>query len=249
EHCSNYLVDPTSVIESDTIRFAALDQIEKKQKLTEEMMATSAKRIALAQLVQDFRKAKLANDVIDYSDQIRLAAQAAQNSETMRGLLKEQFHVVLLDEYQDTSLSQKVLLQQLFGEGHPVMAVGDPCQAIYGWRGAEITNMGNFKTDFFRVIAGQQQPAAVYNLTVNRRSGINILAAANVLSDQLRAIHPEIVELVPGDDAMPSGEIQTALLPTFADEVDWVCDQIAKLKPAKSWNDVAVLLREKKNAG
>lgn len=249
EHCSNYLVNPTDIIESDTLRIVALDRIEKKQKLTEEMMLTSAKRIALAELVLDFRKAKLANDVIDYSDQIRLAAQAAQNSETMRMLLKEQFQVVLLDEYQDTSLSQKVLLQELFGEGHPVMAVGDPCQAIYGWRGAEITNMGNFKTDFTRVVAGNREPAAIYNLTVNRRSGVNILAAANVLSDQLRAIHPEIVELTPGDDAMPPGEIHTALLPTFADEVNWVCDQIAKLKPAKSWNDVAVLLREKKNAG
>ena len=249
EHCSNYLVHPSAIIERDMLRLASLNGVEKKQKLTEEMIETSAKRIALAELVLDFRKAKLANDVIDYSDQIRLAAQAAQNSETMRSLLKEQFQVVLLDEYQDTSLSQKVLLQQLFGEGHPVMAVGDPCQAIYGWRGAEITNMGNFKTDFPRVIAGGQEPAAIYNLTVNRRSGKNILAAANVLSDQLRVIHPEIVELVTGDDAMPPGEIHTALLPTFADEVDWVCDQIAKLKPVKSWNEVAVLLREKKNAG
>jgi DNA helicase-2/ATP-dependent DNA helicase PcrA len=145
-------------------------------------------------------------------------------------------------------LSQKVLLQQLFGNGHPVMAVGDPCQAIYGWRGAEITNMENFKDDFPREIAGNWESAQVYKLTANRRSGKNILTAANSLSNKLREIHPEIVELVPADDAKPAGEIQTALLPTFTDEVEWVAEQVAQIKPVKSWNEVAVLLREKKNA-
>ena len=248
EQCSNYLVDPNIIIENDSQRLVGLENIEKKQELTHDMIKTCQKRIALAKLVIDFRQAKISNDVIDYADQIRLAAQAAQNSQTMRDMLKEQFHVVLLDEYQDTSISQKVLLQELFGQGHPVMAVGDPCQAIYGWRGAEITNMENFKTDFERQVGDSWKPAQIYKLTANRRSGKNILTVANSLSDSLRAIHPEIVELVPADDAKPVGEIHTALLPTFVDEVEWVVDQIAKLKPVKTWNEVAILLREKKNA-
>ena len=248
EQCSNYLVDPNLIIENDTQRLVGLEKIDKKQELTFDMIKTCQKRIALAKLVMDFRQAKISNDVIDYADQIRLAAQAAQNSRAMRDILKDQFHVVLLDEYQDTSLSQKVLLQELFGQGHPVMAVGDPCQAIYGWRGAEITNMENFKDDFPRELTGTWEPAQIYKLTANRRSGENILTAANSLSNKLREIHPEIVELVPADDAKPAGEIQTALLPTFSDEVEWVADQVSKIKPVKSWNEVAVLLREKKNA-
>jgi DNA helicase II / ATP-dependent DNA helicase PcrA len=248
EQCSNYLVDPNLIIESDTQRLVGLERVEKKQELTHDMIKTCQKRVVLAKLVMDFRQAKIANDVIDYADQIRLAAQAAHNSQAMREMLKDQFHVVLLDEYQDTSLSQKVLLQQLFGNGHPVMAVGDPCQAIYGWRGAEITNMENFKSDFPRELAGNWESAQVYKLTANRRSGENILIAANSLSNKLREIHPEIVELVPADDAKPAGEIQTALLPTFTDEIEWVAEQISKIKTEKSWNEVAVLLREKKNA-
>ncbi len=248
EQCSNYLVDPNLIIKSDTQRLVGLEKIEKKQELTHDMIMTCQKRVALAKLVMDFRKAKIANDVIDYADQIRLAARAAKNSQTMKDILKDQFHVVLLDEYQDASLSQKVLLQELFGNGHPVMAVGDPCQAIYGWRGAEITNMENFKSDFPRELAGNWEHAQVYKLTANRRSGKNILIAANSLSNKLREIHPEIVELVPADDEKPAGEIQTALLPTFTDEVEWVAEQISKIKTKKSWNEVAVLLREKKNA-
>jgi len=247
EQCSNYLVDPNLIVENDNQRLVGLEQIEKKQELTHDMIKTCKKRIAIAKLVLDFRQAKISNDVIDYADQIRLAAQAAQNSQAMRDILKEQFQVVLLDEYQDTSLSQKVLLQELFGQGHSVMAVGDPCQAIYGWRGAEITNMENFKFDFKRQVVGSFEPAQIYKLTANRRSGKNILTAANSLSNKLREIHPEIVELVPADDAKPAGEIHTALLPTFADEVEWVSEQISKIKPIKSWNEVAILLREKKN--
>jgi DNA helicase-2/ATP-dependent DNA helicase PcrA len=249
EQCSNYLVEPAEVITSDRKRISELQAISKPQALVTEMITASQKRIALAHLLEEFRAAKLRYDVIDYSDQIRLAAKAAQSSEQMRNMLKDQYQVVLLDEYQDTSLSQKVLLRELFGDGHPVMAVGDPCQAIYGWRGAEITNMENFKTDFMRNSPSGPIPAEVFKLTANRRSGVAILGAANLLSDELRNLHPEIVELVSGRDDLPAGEIQAALLATFADEVNWVADQVAALKPKQGWGDVALLLREKKNAG
>ena len=66
--------------------------------------------------------------------------------------LRDEFRVVLLDEYQDTSVAQATMLARLFsgpdddhGLGHPVMAVGDPNQAIYGWRGASVSNILNFE--------------------------------------------------------------------------------------------------------
>ena len=57
---------------------------------------------------------------------------------------------MLLDEYQDTSHAQVVLLHALFGGGHPVTAVGDPCQSIYGWRGASAGTLDRFPTEFAR---------------------------------------------------------------------------------------------------
>ncbi len=59
--------------------------------------------------------------------------------------------MVLLDEYQDTSHAQVVLLQSLFGDGHPVTAVGDPCQSIYGWRGASAGTLDRFPAAFPRL--------------------------------------------------------------------------------------------------
>ena len=67
--------------------------------------------------------------------------------------------MVLLDEYQDTSVAQAVMLSRLFsadagsGRGHAVTAVGDPNQAIYGWRGASVSNILNF-ADTFPAAAG-----------------------------------------------------------------------------------------------
>ena len=246
---SDYLIEPAHLIEVEEKRLERLRAISSPdKKLVPQMIETSEFRIAFAQVVAEFRQAKIDKNVIDYSDQIRLAATAAQRSAEMRAVVKEQYQVVLLDEYQDTSVSQRVLLQELFGEGHPVMAVGDPCQAIYGWRGAEISNMDNFKIHFQRKSATGFEPANEFNLSANRRSGQNILNAANSLSTSLRELHPNVVELISGVEDMVPGELQVGLLTNFKDEVNWICDQIAELKPTgdKGWSDVAVLLRAKK---
>lgn len=249
EKLANYLIEPEDLINFDQATLADLKKIEKRQSLTEEMEITCTKRIEIAELVKDFREAKMTADIYDYSDQIRLAAKAAQTSQAMQNLLREQFSVVLLDEYQDTSVGQKVLLQALFGSGHPVTAVGDPCQAIYGWRGAEITNMDSFPTDF-PVSTQPHKPATVFNLTGNRRSGENILTAANLLSAQLREIHPIISPLSVANTDLGPGEIAVGLHNTFSEEVNWIADQIANLDMSnRKWKDVAVLIRNKKNIG
>ena len=90
--------------------------------------------------------------------------------------------VVLLDEYQDTSIAQRRLLQAAFGDGHPVTAVGDPCQAIYGFRGASVDNIDNF-TEHFRCASGSA--AGSYSLAENHRSAALVIAAANQISYEL----------------------------------------------------------------
>ena len=87
---------------------------------------------------------------MDFSDQIELGARLASEQPDVGALERARFKVVLLDEYQDTSVAQAVMLSRLFsgrrrhGRGHAVTAVGDPNQAIYGWRGASVSNILNF---------------------------------------------------------------------------------------------------------
>ena len=89
---------------------------------------------------------------MDFSDQIALAARLAERLPRGRGdRARRGSEIVLLDEYQDTSVAQALMLSRLFsgpdaghGLGHPVTAVGDPNQAIYGWRGASVSNILEF---------------------------------------------------------------------------------------------------------
>src|SRR5699024_7837638 len=105
------------------------------------------RREQLLPLVERYTHAKHTREVMDLGDQMSLAAQIAQNHPEVGLIERGRFRVVLLDVYQDTSLAQLVLLRALFGEGHPVTAVGGPCQSIYVWRGAIDANPTNFPQD------------------------------------------------------------------------------------------------------
>ncbi|WP_313885888.1 UvrD-helicase domain-containing protein [Fodinicola feengrottensis] len=84
----------------------------------------------------EYQRLKREREVLDFGDQMRLAAEIAREVPEVGAVERTRYGVVLLDEYQDTGHSQLVLLRSLFGGGHPVTAVGDPCQSIYSWRGA-----------------------------------------------------------------------------------------------------------------
>ena len=121
----------------------------------DKLIQAGRRRAELLRLVQEYREAKRRLGLIDFSDQISLAARIAAECPEVGELERDRFGVVLLDEYQDTSVAQADLLSQLFsgpdadhGRGHPVMAVGDPNQAIYGWRGASSSNIIRFDEAF-----------------------------------------------------------------------------------------------------
>jgi DNA helicase II / ATP-dependent DNA helicase PcrA len=130
------------------------------------------RRTELLELVAAYRRLKADLGLMDFSDQIALGARLADEQPEVGALERARFRVVLLDEYQDTSVAQAVMLSRLFsgptvatGRGHPVTAVGDPNQAIYGWRGASVSNILNF-ADTFPSATGA--PPRLLPLTINR---------------------------------------------------------------------------------
>ncbi|EST32546.1 ATP-dependent helicase [Streptomyces roseochromogenus] len=203
---------------------------------------TATARRELADLVRRYRTAKRERDLLDFGDQIALSARLARIPEVGR-LLREDFRVVLLDEYQDTSVAQRVLLAGLFGggTGHPVTAVGDPCQAIYGWRGASVANLDDFPAHFAHA---DGRPATRQALSENRRSGGRLLDLANGLAEPLRALHAGVEALRPAPGAEHDGTVRCALLPTHAEEIDWIADSLAHLvHTGTAPGEIAVLCR------
>ncbi|MEU6272449.1 ATP-dependent DNA helicase [Streptomyces populi] len=203
----------------------------------------AAARRELAELVGRYRAAKRERDLLDFGDQIALSATLARTRPEVGEILRDEFRVVLLDEYQDTSVAQRVLLAGLFGggTGHPVTAVGDPCQAIYGWRGASVANLDDFPEHFARP---DGRSATRQSLSENRRSGGRLLDLANGLAEPLRAMHAGVEALRPAPGAERDGVVRCALLRTHAEEIGWLADSIAHLvRTGKAPAEIAVLCR------
>ena len=239
---AEHLVRPEDLRAWDAGLLRTLQDVKLTNADLRKVPETAAARRELAELVLRYRAAKRERDLLDFGDQIALAARLAELPEVGR-ILRDEFRVVLLDEYQDTSVAQRVLLAGLFGggTGHPVTAVGDPCQAIYGWRGASVANLDDFPEHFAHA---DGHPATRQALSENRRSGGRLLDLANGLAEPLRAMHAGVEALRPAPGAERDGVVRCALLRTHAEEIDWIADSIAHLvNTGKAPGEIAVLCR------
>lgn len=180
-------------------------------------LAVQDARVAMLPVVEHFRARKQANEVVDFADQAELAATLAERFPEVGDAERAAYQVVLLDEYQDTSHAQLVLLRSLFGGGHPVTAVGDPAQSIYGWRGASAGTLTSFRREFRRGSGPAAEPARLDSLTTSFRNGAQVLQVANRLSQPLRAQGLDVPELTsfPG---LPPSSVVASLHLTADDE-------------------------------
>ncbi|MET9700176.1 ATP-dependent DNA helicase [Streptomyces sp. NPDC006529] len=240
---SEHLVTPAQLRAYDTALLDALAEVKLGNEDLRKVPEAARGRLELLELVGRYRAAKASRDLLDFSDQIARSAELATTRPEVGALLREEFRVVLLDEYQDTSVAQRLLLSGLFGggTGHAVTAVGDPCQAIYGWRGASVANLDDFPEHFPHADGA---PADRLSLSENRRSGGRLLDLANGLAAPLRALHAGVEALRPAPGAERDGFVRCALLETHAQELEWLADSIAHLvRTGKEPGEIAVLCR------
>jgi DNA helicase-2/ATP-dependent DNA helicase PcrA len=103
----------------------------RSRKEMRDLEVVTLARVELANLVNEFRDVKRDEGIVDFADQMRFALQLVKSHPEVVDQLRNQYKAVLLDEYQDTSVIQRLLLSEIFGQAHPVTAVGDPLQAIF----------------------------------------------------------------------------------------------------------------------
>jgi DNA helicase II / ATP-dependent DNA helicase PcrA len=259
---SEHLVSPEEVLETDAEALAgfarayAAEEAGKARKtyLGPISAADNAieRRRELMDLVLGYRRLKRELGLMDFSDQIELGARLAMEQPEVGALERDKFRVVLLDEYQDTSVAQATMLSRLFsgpdaehGLGHAVTAVGDPNQAIYGWRGASVSNILHF-ADTFPAADGRP---ATYPLTVNRRSDRRILAVANRLAEPLHEKYADQVVRLAAADEAGEGEVSVRVLETQADELGWLAAEVTAAHDGGArWSDIGVLTRDNAHA-
>lgn len=207
------------------------------QKSGQDMRETSLKRRVLAELVDEWRAYKLSRSVMDFSDQLRYANELIAAYPDIPALIRERYQAVLLDEYQDTSIAQRHLMGSLFGDGFALSAVGDPCQAIYGWRGASVDNIESFTRHF----ATDTVIPSVFTLRDNRRSAPAILHHANDVSSDLRARHRGVAPLEPRATQHGEGEVFVGLFSSHGEEISWITQHIADVRARAPQESIAVL--------
>ena len=201
-------------------------------------------RIKLLEISKKLREERIASGQLSFDDQMFYAAKIAQEIEKVGELERAKYRVVLLDEYQDTSQSQVRMLSALYS-GHPIMAVGDPYQAIYGWRGAAIGTIKHFHQAFN---AGKSaENCAEYELSTTFRNDVSILELANKVGKVVgEQIELEVKELQPSKDAGP-GEVVRDIYENVELEAAGIAERFAKLWEVKGTNEsFAVLVRNRK---
>ena len=176
-------------------------------------------------LVDRYREIKAARGVLDFADQMALAARLASSLPEVGSQERHLRRAVLLDEFQDTSEAQLVLLSSLFaGHDLPLTAVGDPSQSIYGWRGASATTLSSFPTLF----PAGDGPAPVLPLSTSWRNAEQVLAVANEISAPLRRESRVPVARLAPRPGVDGGAVHAARLPTHRDEAKYLAEWVRR---------------------
>jgi DNA helicase-2/ATP-dependent DNA helicase PcrA len=224
---ADHLVTPADVERFCDAALAAIEAVNArgrpyKSGPVADFTTSLGERRALLALVDEYAAAKAAIPAVDFGDQMALAARLAGLDE-VRAVERDRYRAVLLDEYQDTGHAQVELLHGLFGSGHPVTAVGDPFQSIYGWRGASAGNIEAFDRRF---TTASGAAAAVYPLATSFRNDALILDAANAVAAPLH-VGPATLALRPRPGA-GAGTVEIARTETHEDEARWLAERLGK---------------------
>ncbi|PPG17842.1 ATP-dependent DNA helicase [Rathayibacter sp. AY1C6] len=189
----------------------------------------------LTALAERFQEAKAERGFVEFSDQVALALRIVDRVPRIVDEHRARYRVVLLDEYQDTSVLQTRLLSRLFA-GQGVMAVGDPHQSIYGWRGASAEGLGRFGTDF--------GGAGRFSLSTSWRNGRRVLTAANAIVEPLSAGSAVAVDTLSAGPQASEHPVELTFPETIEEEADDVAAWFAgRLRQSAEPPSAAVLFR------
>ncbi len=169
-----------------------------------------------------------AYNAVSFDSLITLTIRLFEKHPAVLDRYQERFQYLMIDEYQDTNPAQFRLAELLASKYQNLCVVGDDDQSIYGWRGAEVKNILNFKAD------------QVIKLEQNYRSTPSILDAANAVIRNNKNRYEKNL----WSSEQRTGPIEIFNAPTDSEEAQAVIDRLLKLKEAGlRWRDMAILYR------
>ena len=186
--------------------------------------------------------------LVDYAEIVHRAGIIAADP-AHQATLRRELRYVVVDEYQDTDPAQVRLLHALAGDGHDLLAVGDPDQSIYAFRGADVRGLLGFPTRFR---TRDDDPAPTLTLSSVRRSGPAVVAAAKTVVSRLPVPGPIDAEAFrrlrsPScvDPPFDPGDVGVRTFVSPAAEAESIAELLrrAHLDDEVPWSQMAVLVR------
>lgn len=187
----------------------------------------------IADIARAYNNELRAQNAVDFDDLLLLAEKLLREHADVREVLQKKYTHVTVDEFQDTNGLQMKLLQQLVGKPYNVCVVGDDDQSIYGWRGADVTNILQFERFF--------PNPKVIRLEMNYRSSAAVLHTANSLIKHNYGRREK--ELKPSKSG---GErLRLIAMPGDEEEANFIAEEIHERNAVekKDWEDFAILFR------
>ena len=219
----------------------------QKTKITEnEDQEDRARYAELANAYKVYNKLLLDNGYLDFGDLIVYTLRLFETRPGILNFYRNKFKFIMIDEFQDTNLSQSALIKLLAAPKNNLLVVGDDDQSIYKFRGASLSNILQFKDDFPKA----KEIVLVYNY----RSGQVILDTAY---NFIQHNNPNrLEEKIKIDKQLKSGidlkaSVRHLHFPNLMEEQEWVINKIKQIKaenPDASWSDFAILIRANSSA-
>ena len=189
--------------------------------------------VLAARVFDRYQQALRAYNAVDFDDLILVPVELFQRDPEALARWRKKIRYLLVDEYQDTNISQYMLVKQLVGDRGGLTVVGDDDQSIYAWRGARPENLGKLQEDFPHL--------KVVMLEQNYRSTARILRSANTLI----ANNPHIFEKQLWSELGIGDPIRVIRCPSEDGELERVVTEIVDFNLTRGikFQDFAILYR------
>ncbi len=187
----------------------------------------------IAEIYRAYQRELKQLNAVDFDDLMLLAVKVLEEHPDARKFWQRRFRYLMVDEFQDTNHLQMNLLRLLTGPEQNVCVVGDDDQSIYGWRGAEISNILDFERFF-------PNPKVV-KLEENYRSNNTILNLANSLIRHNRNRREKTLWSGKGE----GGKVRFVTMPDAETEAEMIVNEIVDTKriDGREWDEFAILFR------
>lgn len=217
-----------------------LDKIQlwKDKGLTADKIDDSFRANVVTEVYKKYQARLLELNCVDFGDLLLYTLNILMSDAGVLDDYQTRFKYIMVDEYQDTNVTQYLFLRLICQKYRNLCCVGDDDQSIYSWRGAEIENILRFEKDF--------PDAKVIRLERNYRSTANILAAASALIRHNRDRLGKTLKVAENSPAARGDNSKIKVISTYSgsEEAAYVADEIENLhRNGTDYSQMAVLVR------